>query len=404
MYNKVKDKKTEKQENNESRIIYIISFIFVILLLTAIYTYLAISIEKKKKEVSPGIIEIPPEVTYTCEIVDGIYWGKDSKEVDAKTFDEECVQVTPVNPKPYNPKPTPKTYTCEIVNSEYWGKDSNKVDYETYYDDCVKHTIKYTCKVVDGEYWGKNSTKVDQVTYEDECIEKTYTCKIVEGVYWGKDSIKVTQSQYESECVQTYTCEIVNGEYWGKDNVKVDAETYNLECVQTYTCKIVDGVYWGKNSTIVDSSTYDLECGDPTPIVVPNWKIIFENIVEKTGSVEPVSAPSIDTLKTSITYSVMLTKPNEYYSFDVDISNKGNMDAKIYDTVNTELTDMQKRYLEYTVKYKDGNEISENDLLLQGETKTITVLLKFKDVSSASDLPPVDELLTLTYKIIYVEK
>ncbi len=315
MYNKVNDKNTEKKENNKSRFKYILEVIFTIFVLTIMYIYLAVSVEKKKQEVSPGTIVVPPEV-YTCKIVDGEYWGSEGTKVDEETYKKEC-EETPVTPQPKPVKPQPNPVVPK-----------------------------------------------------------------------------------------TYKCQIVNGEYWGKDSLKVDYATYNLECVpqETYTCEIVNGEYWGKNSTKVSKDEYESECADPTPIEQPNWIIVFENVRVKDGSVD-ASIPQISDVKTSLTYVVTIAKPGEYYSFDVDIVNKGTMPAKIYSINNTLLTEAQKRYLEYKVTYKNGNNIAIDDTLLVGETKPITVLLKFRDdITSADDLPKVDELLKLTYEIVYVEK
>ena len=80
------------------------------------------------------------------------------------------------------------------------------------------------------------------------------------------------------------------------------------------------------------------------------------------------------------------------------------MDAKIYDIIEKALTERQKRYLDYTIKYKNGNTIKIGDTLLAKERKTVTVWLKFKDDLSKEDLPDKDEVLKLTYQIVYVEK
>ncbi len=143
----------------------------------------------------------------------------------------------------------------------------------------------------------------------------------------------------------------------------------------------------------------------PTPIEQPNWRIIFENIQLNSGSVEGANEPTIDSYKTSITYEAQLSAPGEYYSFDVDIVNKGNIDAKIYSIIEQGLTDTQKRYLEYKVTYKNGTTISKNDTLLAGERKKITVYLKFKDEDiTKEDLPTSGDLIKLKYQIVYVEK
>jgi len=90
--------------------------------------------------------------------------------------------------------------------------------------------------------------------------------------------------------------------------------------------------------------------------------------------------------------------------FDADIVNKGGIDAKIYDIINNGLSDSQKKYMEYTIKYKNGDEIKKDDTLLAGQRKTITIWLKYKDDLEKEDLPDEDEVLKLKYQIVYVEK
>lgn len=142
----------------------------------------------------------------------------------------------------------------------------------------------------------------------------------------------------------------------------------------------------------------------PTPVEKPEWNIILDNVVIGEGSVEPIMAPTIDSKKTTVTYEVGLEIPGEYFTFDVDMVNKGGIDAKIYDIIADQLTDRQKQYLDYTIMYKNGNTISIGDTLLAGQRKTVTVYLKFKDDLEKEDLPEEDEILKLTYQVLYVEK
>ena len=141
----------------------------------------------------------------------------------------------------------------------------------------------------------------------------------------------------------------------------------------------------------------------PTPIDKPEWKIIFDNVVMDSGSIIPITSPTLDSKKTSVSYEVDLSAPGEYFAFDVDMVNKGTIDAKIYDIIEQGLTSRQKRYLDYTIKYKNGNNISRGDILLAGQRKTVNVWLKFKDDLTKEDLPNTDEILKLKYQVVYVE-
>lgn len=148
------------------------------------------------------------------------------------------------------------------------------------------------------------------------------------------------------------------------------------------------------------------------PIIKPpvepsdiDWIIEFENIKELNGSVRAVSPATIDSTKMNIDFSIVLKEPGQYYAFTADVVNKGTTDAEIYNAIYSGLTAQQRRFLSFTVKYNDGTNINVGDTLLQGETKKIKVIVKFKDDDIvAADLPKTQQTLNLSYKITYVEK
>ena len=144
----------------------------------------------------------------------------------------------------------------------------------------------------------------------------------------------------------------------------------------------------------------------PKEIETLNWRIEWDNIKEHAGSVNPIKKATIDSdTKTKITYEVELPSPGSYYTFDADMVNRGNIDAKISDIIEKGITDNQRRYLDYSVKYIDGKTPSVGDTRNAGERKTVTVTVKFKDdLNSVADLPQGGEVLNLTYQILYVEK
>lgn len=135
-----------------------------------------------------------------------------------------------------------------------------------------------------------------------------------------------------------------------------------------------------------------------------NWNIQFENLQKIDGSIIPIKEAEIDESKTGIEYSVELKTLGDFYSFTTDIVNTGTMDAKIYDIIEKTITEEQKNYIEYYVRYTDGNEIQKDDKLDAGEKKNVTVMIKFKQDLEKEDLPKTSETLDLSYKIVYVEK
>lgn len=144
---------------------------------------------------------------------------------------------------------------------------------------------------------------------------------------------------------------------------------------------------------------------EPPPIKELDWKVIFENVKEVQGSVKAVSPAAIDSTETNVNFSVDLRQPGQFYSFTVDIANRGGRDAIIHDIKKTQLTDKQNKYMKYSVTYLDGSEIKINDTLDVNETKTLKVYVEFKEDVKAEDLPDGDyATVKLSYAMTFFEK
>lgn len=143
---------------------------------------------------------------------------------------------------------------------------------------------------------------------------------------------------------------------------------------------------------------------EPEPIKDLKWNVFFDNLKVIDGSVTPIEEATIDSSKTSISYSLLLTNPGEYYSFYVDIVNDGDYDAYLYDIINEGLSEKQKKYIDYDITYENGDPIKVNDILKKGEKKKIKFFLKFDEDVNDDDLPDGKDELDLVYKLIYMEK
>ena len=135
-----------------------------------------------------------------------------------------------------------------------------------------------------------------------------------------------------------------------------------------------------------------------------NWNIQFENIQKDEDSVTAIKEAEIDESKTGIEYEIALNTLGDFYSFSVDIANTGTMDAKIYDIIEKTITDEQRNYIEYYVRYTNGDEIKKDDTLDAGEKKNVTIMVRFRDDLEKEDLPVKSTDLDLSYKIVYIEK
>lgn len=143
------------------------------------------------------------------------------------------------------------------------------------------------------------------------------------------------------------------------------------------------------------------------PVIIPddmNWRIIFDNIIVKVGSVKAITDAHILSSKTEIGYEIVLKEPGEYYSFSVDIRNEGNIDAKIYESIKSGINDVQSKYLIYEVTYDDGTPVKIDDVLEKESSRKINVLVKFKDEVNQNDLPKQNQYLDLIYKVTFIEK
>ena len=135
-----------------------------------------------------------------------------------------------------------------------------------------------------------------------------------------------------------------------------------------------------------------------------NWKIYFDNVQKNFGQEFEITEPSTsgeDT--TSINFEVELADPGDSYSFDVDIVNGGSIDAMYKITYDWSTYDDEHPELYiFEVKYKDGMELQENDLLKKNSRETITVTVAYNRDIDIESLPTEDRSvnynLTLEYE------
>ena len=141
------------------------------------------------------------------------------------------------------------------------------------------------------------------------------------------------------------------------------------------------------------------------------WNVHFANVQIKQGSVQATTEPTVpegSTDTTSLTWAVNMDTPGQYYEFNVDVVNGGDLDAMVSTATNSiitsTLTEAQRAYLDYTIKYENGAEVEQYDALPARETRTITVKLLFKQDINPSVLPSTAQNgLTLSYSANYVQ-
>lgn len=139
----------------------------------------------------------------------------------------------------------------------------------------------------------------------------------------------------------------------------------------------------------------------------PTWDVHFENIQISSDNVATViQAPTIDNSKTTITYSVTLNKPGDYYDFYVDIKNAGTIDAEIISldgTVNGSYDFEIPDYLELRTVYADGTDFAPHHLLSANSKETLYTHVGFSKYINANQLPSSSRTFNVVLTVNYAQ-
>lgn len=157
--------------------------------------------------------------------------------------------------------------------------------------------------------------------------------------------------------------------------------------------------------------TTNLNINGTAIVKAKSWNVHFTNIVPDTTNNNVTSvdtAPTLSNNNTVVTWEVSMDTPGQVYQFNVDVINEGTIDAMVSTETNdiiSALTVDQRKYLDYTVTYVNGEQIEQYDKLAAGETKTLKVRLAYKSSNelNASDLPATDQAVSLSYEANYVQ-
>ena len=134
-----------------------------------------------------------------------------------------------------------------------------------------------------------------------------------------------------------------------------------------------------------------------------NWSVYWNNVQVESGSVS-APTPTIDSDKTTVSYTVTLAQPGDYYEFTVDAVNGGTIDAMI-DSIDSKLNGATittlPDYLSYTVTYEDGVELEPNHLLAANSTETYKINIKYRDDIELNQIPASNQSLSLQFTVTY---
>ena len=134
-----------------------------------------------------------------------------------------------------------------------------------------------------------------------------------------------------------------------------------------------------------------------------NWNVYWNNVQVTEGSVS-APTPTIDSTKTTVSYSIILNTPGDYYEFTVDAVNGGTIDAMI-DTIDSKLNGATittlPDYLKYTVTYSDGVALEPNHQLLHNTTEKYKVRIEYRTDIELNQLPATNQTLSLQFTVTY---
>ena len=150
----------------------------------------------------------------------------------------------------------------------------------------------------------------------------------------------------------------------------------------------------------------NLSINGTTNLTRTTWDIHFDHLNETSGGVTPATATAINAAGNTVTYSITLSNPGDFYEFTVDAVNAGTVDGMIESVTSTlnngSITNLPDCLI-YSVTYSDGVEIAPNQLLAAGNTETYKVRIEFKTDIEEEDLPDSNQTLNLAFTVNYVQ-
>lgn len=154
--------------------------------------------------------------------------------------------------------------------------------------------------------------------------------------------------------------------------------------------------------------TQTLNINGNTTIGSSSWNVKFvtDSYMETSGSVT-VSSEDRTITGTSITYSVKLTKPGDFYEFTINVKNSGTFNAKLTGVTLSTLTTEQSKYLTYKLTYNDSVEYSKTTsglsvaLSAKNGVVPVKVRIEYVQPENPGDLPQEEVVIPLSASLSY---
>ena len=126
-----------------------------------------------------------------------------------------------------------------------------------------------------------------------------------------------------------------------------------------------------------------------TSNITSNWSVKITDIQSKVVSGTPTNASEPTHTDTTATFRTTLTSPGDTMQYDVTVSNEGNIDAKLDKITVPESTNPAIGF--------EVSGIEEGSLLEAKQTATLTVIVKYNDVTEQPSDLTADLEVTLDY-------
>ena len=167
-----------------------------------------------------------------------------------------------------------------------------------------------------------------------------------------------------------------------------------------------------RGNSKIKKGTWDI---DPGNITCPEGQVCTINPTDPDGTdpdecTDPTKAGQADCKGAviwmegdTVYFKHVLTKPGDVFTFNVNFTNSGNIDAKIATlskkafglTEGATDNTAANKFMSYDVTYADNTEVKVGDKLAAGTTKSFKVTVTYKDVKDANNktVLPTDEEL-----------
>jgi len=125
------------------------------------------------------------------------------------------------------------------------------------------------------------------------------------------------------------------------------------------------------------------------------WDVHFDtSTFSETSTIHADQNPTIG--DDNISFKVTLPKPGDVYSFTINAKNFGTIDAKMKKITMTALDPDVAKFVEYKINYNGTDYTATTDNLNHAiaakASHTITVTVKYRIPSEATDLPTTDDV------------